>query len=111
MHTLNNWKVIHAKAPDTGRYVACVEGEVQGTNPRFPKASIIRTSHVTAYEVQGESMIVVTARGSEYRLGKPHPEEKLSQSFFKSFLPERKAPEASAFDGAQSHVIGFFSQD
>lgn len=105
IHVLNNWKVVHTKAQDDGRYLACIEGAVMGTNPRFPGASIIRTSYLVAYEMHASSMVVVTARGSEYLLGKPHATEYLTQDFFKTFLSERKEAPAPNFDGTRSHVV------
>lgn len=107
MNILDNWKIIHAKAPDDGRYVACIEGMVASSNPRFPGSSIIRTSYVTSYEMHDESMLVITARRSEYLLGVRHPSEYLTEDFLKSFLPERTRATSEEFDAARSHVIAF----
>lgn len=105
INTLRNWKFVHAHAPDDGRYVACIEGEVLGTNSRFPSSSVIRTSYLTCYEVHGASMLVVTVRGSEYLLGSPRPGEHLPPEFLKSFLPERKEAPAPRFDGIRTQII------
>ena len=107
MHVLNNWKVIHTKAPDDGRYVACVEGYVQGVNPRFPGSSRIRTSFLTSYEIQGSSLVVVTSRGSEYLLGTPSPGEYLTEDFLKSFLPDRKHVQTPMFDAAPTQILPY----
>lgn len=107
MHVLNNWKVIHAKAPEDGRYVACIEGYVDGVNPRFPGASRVRTSYLTAYEIEGSALIVVTARGSEYRLGTPSPGEYLTADFLKSFLPNRSLVRAPAFDATPTQIVSY----
>ncbi|NTV68613.1 MAG: hypothetical protein HGA71_00565 [Azonexaceae bacterium] len=107
-NVLNRWKIIHAKAPENGQYLACIEGEVASSNPRFPQASIIRTSYLTAYEIEGTSFVVITARRSEYVLGTRNPLEFLTDDFLKSVLPERKkAPSASNFDGAGSQIVAY----
>lgn len=109
MNVLNNWKIIHAKAPDDGRYVACIEGLVASSNPRFPAASVIRTSYLMSYEMHGATMAVITSRRSEYLLGTRHPDEFLNEDFLKSILPERsQAPTpAPAFDGVRSQIVAY----
>lgn len=109
MNVLNNWKIIHSKTPDDGKYVACIEGLVASSNPRFPEASTIRTSYITCYEMQGSSMLVITVRGSEYLLGTSRPSERFAESFLKSILPERQRALLliPKFDPATSHVISF----
>jgi len=111
-NVLNHWKIIHAKAPENGQYLACIEGEVASSNPRYPQASIIRTSYLTAYEIEADSFVVITARRSEYVLGTRNAHEYLTEDFLKSILPERKhiAP-PPAFDGAGSHIIGYMARD
>ncbi|MGB4066111.1 MAG: hypothetical protein WBK19_19975 [Azonexus sp.] len=107
-NVLNHWKIIHAKAPENGLYLACIEGEVASSNPRFPQASIIRTSYLTAYEMEAESFVVITARRSEYVLGTRDPLEFLTEDFLKSILPERKQNSSpSIFDGAGSQIIAY----
>ena len=107
-NVLNHWKIIHAKDSGNGQYVACIEGRVASSNPRFPQASIIRTSYLTAYEIAGESFVVITARRSEYVLGTRNTSEFLSEEFLKSFLPERKlAPPTSPFDGVGSQILAY----
>lgn len=107
-NVLNDWKIVHAKAPDGGQYVACIEGQVASSNPRFPQASVIRTSYLTAYEVDADRFVVITARRSEYVLGTRSTAEFLSEDFLKSFLPERKhAPQAAAFDGVGSQIVAY----
>jgi hypothetical protein len=107
-NVLNHWKIIHAKDSETGQYIACIEGQVASSNPRFPQSSIIRTSYLTAYETHENSFIVITARRSEYVLGTRNSSEYLSEDFLKSFLPERKlAPQPSPFDGAGSQIISY----
>jgi hypothetical protein len=107
MNILNDWKIVHAKAPDDGRYVACIEGKVASTNPRFPGSSVIRTSYVISYEMHDGAMLVVTARRSEYLLGKRHPGEYLSEDFLKSFLSERVNEPALGFDAECSQIIAY----
>ncbi|MFH1660157.1 MAG: hypothetical protein ABIG35_12690 [Pseudomonadota bacterium] len=107
-NVLNHWKIIHAKAPENGQYLACIEGEVASSNPRFPQASIIRTSYLTAYEIEAGSFVVITARRSEYVLGPRDPLEFLTEDFLKSILPERKQVQSpSTFDGAGSQIIAY----
>jgi hypothetical protein len=107
-NVLNHWKIVHAKVPENGQYVACIEGQVASSNPRFPEASTIRTSYLTAYEIEANLFVVVTARRSEYVLGTRHPSEFLTEDFLKSFLPERKqAPPPLAFDSASSQIIAY----
>ncbi|AXS81348.1 hypothetical protein [Dechloromonas sp. HYN0024] len=107
-NVLNHWKIIHAKASEDGQYVACIEGRVASSNPRFPQSSIIRTSYLTAYEIDNNKFVVITARRSEYVLGTRNTAEFLSEDFLKSFLPERKlAPVSAPFDGAGSMVVAY----
>ncbi|WP_310493378.1 hypothetical protein [Dechloromonas sp.] len=111
-NVLNHWKIIHAKAPENGQYLACIEGEVASSNPRFPQASIIRTSYLTAYEIEANSFVVITARRSEYVLGARDPLEFLTEDFLKTILPERKqATSPSTFDAEGSQIIAFREQD
>ncbi|MBT9522594.1 MAG: hypothetical protein IV101_17110 [Dechloromonas sp.] len=111
-NVLNHWKIIHAKAPENGQYLACIEGEVASSNPRFPQASIIRTSYLTAYEIEANSFVVITARRSEYVLGARDPLEFLTEDFLKTILPERKqAPSPSTFDAEGSQIIAFRELD
>lgn len=107
INTLNNWNVVHGKAPDDGRAVVCIEGDVISTNPRFPKASRIRTSYLICYEMHASSMVVVTIHGSEYLLGNPAPSESRSLEFFKGVLTERKRGPAPQFNAVQTQVIAF----
>lgn len=107
-NVLNDWKIIHAKAPENGQYLACIEGEVASSNPRFPQASIIRTSYLSAYEIEAGLFVVITARRSEYVLGKRNPSEFLTEDFLKSILPERKqVPAPSTFDAEDSQIVAF----
>lgn len=107
-NVLHHWKIIHAKSPESGQYLASIEGEVASSNPRFPQASIIRTSYLTAYEIEAGSFIVITARRSEYVLGTRDSAEFLTEDFLKSILPERKhTPSSSSFDAEGSQIIGF----
>lgn len=107
-NVLNHWKIIHAKAPENGQYLACIEGEVASSNPRFPQASVIRTSYLTAYEIEATSFVVITARRSEYVLGTRDPLEFLTEDFLKSILPERKQVQPPApFDGAGSQIVAY----
>lgn len=113
MNLLTNWKIIHAKAPEDGRYVACIEGLVASSNPRFPSASLIRTSYLTSYEMHASSMLVITARRSEYLLGTRDPAEFLNEDFLRTILPERTQPPAPTpvFDAACSQVLAFADTD
>jgi len=111
-NVLNHWKIIHAKSPENGQYLACIEGQVASSNPRYPQSSIIRTSYLTAYEIDANSFVVITARRSEYVLGSRNHLEFLTEDFLKSILPERKhAPPSPAFDGAGSQIIGYSDRD
>jgi hypothetical protein len=111
-NVLNHWKIVHAKAPEDGQYVACIEGQVASSNPRFPQSSIIRTSYLTAYEIDNDRFVVITARRSEYVLGTRNTSEFLTEDFLKSFLPKRNlAPIPSAFDGAGSQIVAYREND
>lgn len=111
-NVLNHWKIIHAKSPENGQYVACIEGQVASSNPRFPQSSVIRTSYLTAYEIEADSFVVITARRSEYVLGTRNSTEFLAEDFLKSFLPERKqAAIPAAFDGVGSQIIAYRETD
>lgn len=107
MNILDDWKIIHAKAPEDGRYVACIEGKVASSNPRFPGASIIRTSYLTGYEIHDGFMLVITLRRSEYLLGRRHPSEYLTEDFLKSFLSERIELPSPTFDAVHSQIVAY----
>jgi len=111
MNILDDWKIIHAKAPEDGRYVACIEGKVASSNPRFPGSSVIRTSYLTGYEFHGDSMLVITMRRSEYLLGQRHPAEYLTEDFLKSFLSERVELPTPAFDAVHSQIIAYVESE
>jgi len=111
MNILDDWKIIHAKAPEDGRYVACIEGKVASSNPRFPGSSVIRTSYLTGYEFHGDAMLVITMRRSEYLLGTRHPAEYLTEDFLKSFLSERVELPTPAFDAVHSQIIAYVESD
>jgi len=111
-NVIDQWKIIHAKAPDNSQYIACIEGLVASSNPRYPQPSSIRTSYLTAYEIEGDTFVVITARRSEYALGTRHPAEFLSEDFLKSVLPERKRAAApSPFDGAGTQITAYTEAD
>ena len=78
MNILNNWKTLELITRE-GETLVCIEGRVYGSNPRFPSSSHIRTSPVTGYSFQSNSMVVKTKRGSEYMLGKPDLSETFAQ--------------------------------
>ncbi len=78
MNILNNWKMLDFVTRD-GEPLVCIEGRVFGSNPRFPSSSHIRTSPVTGYSLDANSMVVTTRRGSEYLLGKPDPTQAFAQ--------------------------------
>jgi hypothetical protein len=111
-NVIDRWKIIHAKAPENGQYIACIEGQVASSNPRYPQPSSIRTSYLTAYEIEGGTFVVITARRSEYALGTRHPSEFLTEDFLKSVLPERKRAAApSPFDGAGTQITAYMEPD
>lgn len=104
-NVIDHWKIIHAKAASSGQYIACIEGLVASSNPRYPQPSSIRTSYLTAYEIEGDTFVVITARRSEYALGTRNPAEFLTEDFLKSILPKRKRAAApSPFDGAGTQI-------
>lgn len=78
MNILNNWKMLDLITRD-GESLVCVEGRVYGSNPRFPASSHIRTSPVTGYSIDANSMVILTKRGSAYQLGKPDPSQTFAQ--------------------------------
>ncbi len=111
-NVIDHWKIIHAKAASSGQYIACIEGLVASSNPRYPQPSSIRTSYLTAYEIEGDTFVVITARRSEYALGTRNPAEFLTEDFLKSVLPERKRAAApSPFDGAGTQITACTESD
>lgn len=104
MHILNNWKVLKLAAAD-GEQTICIEGRVHGSNPRFQGSSLIRTSCVTCYEMNASSMVITTAHGSEYLLGKPDPSEQCSEQSLMACLPEKKKAPPAVFNGVHTQVM------
>lgn len=104
MHILNNWKVLKLAAED-GKQLICIEGRVHGSNPRFQGSSLIRTSYVTCYQMNASSMVITTAHGSEYLLGKPDPSEQCTEQFLMDCLPEKKQAPPAPFDGVHTQVM------
>ncbi|GEM_PF-873570 len=110
MNILNNWKMLDLVTRD-GEELVCIEGRVYGSNPRFPSSSHIRTSPITAYTLDGNSMIVTTRRGSEYVLGKPEPTETFAQQRLLRRLSRLTPASAQGFDGIESQLTGFDESD
>ncbi|EXI71107.1 MAG: hypothetical protein AW07_03776 [Candidatus Accumulibacter sp. SK-11] len=106
MNILNNWKMLDLVTRD-GQELVCIEGRVYGSNPRFPSSSHIRTSPITAYALDGNSMVVTTRRGSEYVLGKPDPSETFAQQRLLRRLSRLMPTTADAFDALESQLTGF----
>jgi hypothetical protein len=106
MNILNHWKMLDLVTRD-GEELVCIEGRVYGSNPRFPSSSHIRTSPITAYSLDGNSMVVTTRRGSEYVLGKPDPGETFAQQRLLRRMSRLTPVTASSFDGIESQLTGF----
>jgi hypothetical protein len=105
MHILNNWKVLKVAAPD-GRTLICIEGRVYGSKPRFPCSSLIRTSSVVGYQQEASSLVIITSRGSEYLLGKPHSAESFTEQQLMDCLPKKEQAPRAKFDARQTQIIG-----
>ncbi|WP_300454387.1 hypothetical protein [Accumulibacter sp.] len=106
MNILNNWKTLELVTRD-GEQLVCIEGRVYGSNPRFPSSSHIRTSPITGYSFQSNSMVVMTKRGSEYLLGKPDPSETFAQQRLIRRLSRLGSTAASKFDALESHLTDY----
>lgn len=106
MNILNNWKMLELITRD-GESLVCIEGRVYGSNPRFPTSSHIRTSPITGYSVDVNSMVVKTKRGSEYLLGKPDPSQAFAQQRLLRRLAHLTQKAACTFDELESQVTGF----
>ncbi len=106
MNILNNWKMLELVTRD-GEALACIEGRVYGSNPRFPISSHIRTSPVTGYSLNSNSMVIMTKRGSEYLLGKPDPSQPFAQQHLMRRLSRLHQTSAPSFDALESQLTGF----
>ena len=106
MNILNNWKMLELVTRDN-EVLVCIEGRVYGNNPRFPSSSHIRTSPVTGYSLDSNSMVVTTRRGSEYLLGKPDPSETFAQQRLMRRLSRLNQSGAARFNELESQLTGF----
>ncbi len=106
MNILNDWKMLDLVTRD-GEALVCIEGRVYGSNPRFPSSSHIRTSPITGYSLNANSMVVITKRGSEYLLGKPASSQTFAQQRLMRRLSRLNEAPASAFNALESQLTGF----
>lgn len=105
MNILNNWKMLDLITRD-GESLVCVEGRVYGSNPRFPASSHIRTSPVTGYSVDANSMVIMTKRGSAYQLGKPDPSQTFAQQRLIRRLSRLGQIPAPGFNALETQLTG-----
>ncbi|MBE2260044.1 MAG: hypothetical protein H6942_11570 [Candidatus Accumulibacter sp.] len=106
MNILNNWKTLELVTRD-GETLVCIEGRVYGSNPRFPSSSHIRTSPVTGYSFESNSMVVMTKRGSEYLLGKADPSETFAQQRLMRRLSRLGQKPPSTFNELDTQLTGY----
>ncbi len=106
MNILNNWKMLELRTRQ-GESLVCIEGRVYGSNPRFPTSSHIRTSPVTGYSMEANSMVITTRRGSEYLLGKPDQTQIFAQQRLMRRLSSLGQAAASGFNELTTEVTGF----
>lgn len=106
MNILNNWKILELITRE-GETLVCIEGRVYGSNPRFPSSSHIRTSPVTGYSLESNSMVVTTKRGSEYVLGKPDPSETFAQQRLIRRLSRLRQSPPSKFNALESQLTDY----
>lgn len=106
MNILNNWKMLELVTRE-GDGMVCIEGRVYGSNPRFPSSSHIRTSPITGYSLDANSMVVRTRRGSEYLLGKPDPSQTFAQQRLLRRLSRLSQTPPTEFDALESQLTGF----
>lgn len=110
MNILNNWKILELITRE-GETLVCIEGRVYGSNPRFPSSSHIRTSPVTGYSLESNSMVVTTKRGSEYLLGKPDPSETFAQQRLIRRLSRLRQSPPSKFNELESQLTEYNDRD
>ena len=103
MNILNNWKMLDF-VTRSGEPLVCIEGRVYGSNPRFPSSSHIRTSPVTGYSLDSNSMVVTTRRGSEYLLGKPDPTQVFAQQRLMRRLSRLNRTPTAAFNELETQL-------
>ncbi|MCB1931559.1 hypothetical protein [Accumulibacter sp.] len=106
MNILNNWKTLELITRE-GEMLVCIEGRVYGSNPRFPSSSHIRTSPVTGYAFESNSMVVMTKRGSQYLLGKPDPSETFAQQRLMRRLARLGQKPPSTFNELDTQLTGY----
>lgn len=105
MNILNNWKIVELQTVE-GEVLICLEGRVYGSKPRFPSSSHVRTSPVTGYRMEANSMVVTTRRGSEYLLGKPDPRQAFAQQRLMRRLARLAQSPQSTFNELESQLTG-----
>ncbi|WP_291994550.1 hypothetical protein [Candidatus Accumulibacter sp. ACC003] len=106
MNILNNWKTLELITRE-GETLVCIEGRVYGKNPRFPSSSHIRTSPVTGYSFESNSMVVMTRRGSEYLLGKPDSSETFAQQRLMRRLSRLGQKPSSSFNELETQLTDY----
>lgn len=106
MNILNNWKTLELITRE-GETLVCIEGRVYGSNPRFPSSSHIRTSPVTGYSFEANSMVVMTKRGSHYLLGKPDPSETFAQQRLMRRLSRLGQKPPASFNELETQLTGY----
>ncbi|WP_300341892.1 hypothetical protein [Accumulibacter sp.] len=106
MNILNNWKTLELVTRD-GETLVCIEGRVYGKNPRFPSSSHIRTSPITGYSFESNSMVVMTRRGSEYLLGKADSSEAFAQQRLMRRLSRLGQKPAASFNELDTQLTGY----
>ncbi|MBP9806506.1 MAG: hypothetical protein KBE22_16590 [Candidatus Accumulibacter sp.] len=109
MNILNNWKMLELRTRQ-GESLVCIEGRVYGSNPRFPTSSHIRTSPVTGYSMEANSMVITTRRGSEYLLGKPDQKQIFAQQRLMRRLSSLGQTSTPGFNELATEVTGFQDQ-
>jgi hypothetical protein len=89
MYVLSDWRIVVARnAPEADGL--CVSGYVSG-NPRFAEGELVTTSVIRTYRLESEAVVVITRKGSEYRLGKPGSAEPFAAQRLLRHLAERSA--------------------
>ena len=84
MYLIDDWKLVRPRT-SSGTEALCINGYVRD-NPRFANGQLITTSIVRRHRLESGTVVIVTRKGSEYRLGKPSPSEPFAMQRLMRYL-------------------------
>ena len=98
VYFLDDWRIV-LRRDTAGRQVLRLNGSVGG-HRRFRDGEKVTTSPVTGYRLESKSVVVVTGKGSNYRLGMPAASEISATERLLGYLADLAPAASGAFDEA-----------